>query len=521
MVVSMDISAHARDGRAGCARASLFRLLQIALFLVLAILICSAPADAKKRVKRSHYSPPQAAMVLDAYTGKVLFADNADKPRYPASVTKVMTLYILFEHIRDGRLSLETEMPVSAYAASRPPSNLNLQPGGAITVRNAMYALVTKSANDVASVVAEAIAGSEEAFARMMTQKARSIGMTSTIFRNASGLPDAAQTTTARDLVTLGRRMLADFPEQSKIFQTRFFQYGKARYKNHNSLLFSYQGMEGMKTGFTNASGFNLLASCRRHNKHLIAVVLGGRSSGQRNARMRELLNSAWTKAVALNNLKPPREDKPMAEAGVLQADLMPERNPAFHDGQADEAPGDKVLEVEIASPAAPSAAEPKPAAVASLPAQPGIQTAAAIAAAPEDLDADEEEAELEEGDAESVAETGGAQRIAAIAATDAASEPERDAVTVTVTPEADRLGPYHVQVGSYLDAVSAKARLAEVAGKAASLLKGHGELTVTGDVKGKSYFRARFGQFSQNEAASTCAKLKRLSIDCIALRAE
>ncbi|NJM35651.1 MAG: D-alanyl-D-alanine carboxypeptidase, partial [Rhodomicrobium sp.] len=284
----------------------------------------AAAADAKKRSKRSHYSPPHAAIVIDAYSGKVLYADNADKPRFPASITKVMTLYILFEQLREGRLTLDTQMPVSAYAASRPPSNLNLKAGGSITVRDAMYALVTKSANDVASVVAEAIGGSEDAFARMMTQKARSMGMTATTFRNASGLPDAAQKTTARDLVTLGRRMLTDFPEQAKIFRTRFFQYGEARYKNHNSLLFSYAGMEGMKTGFTNASGFNLLASCKRHDKHLIAVVLGGRSSGHRNARMRELLNSAWKKAVAFNDLKQRREDRPVAVAGILQADLMP-----------------------------------------------------------------------------------------------------------------------------------------------------------------------------------------------------
>ena len=196
-------------------------MVTLALVAMLAAMLASDPADAKKRRKRSNYAPPVAALVIDAYTGKVLYAENADKPRFPASVTKVMTLYLLFEALRDGDMRLDTQLKVSASAAGQSPSKLGLEPGSTIAARDAMYALVTKSANDAAAVIAENIAGSEPAFARMMTMKARSLGMTNTTFRNASGLPDPNQTTTAQDLVTLGRRILTDFPEQSKIIVGR------------------------------------------------------------------------------------------------------------------------------------------------------------------------------------------------------------------------------------------------------------------------------------------------------------
>ncbi len=219
-------------------------IIKAVFCIVLVAALLAIPAEAKKK-KRSRYAPPQAAMVVDLYSGKTLYSKNADAKRYPASITKVMTLYMLFEQIEQGHLTLNSKLKVSSVAASRPPSKLGLKTGSTIRVRDAMYALVTKSANDVAAVVAENIAGSEAAFGRMMTQKARSIGMTKTTFRNASGLPDKRQTTTARDLITLGRHVLKKYPEYSKIFRTRYFKYGKKRYKNHNRLLFSYSGMRG------------------------------------------------------------------------------------------------------------------------------------------------------------------------------------------------------------------------------------------------------------------------------------
>ncbi len=475
-------------------RLQLARLGRLAMIVLIGSMMSTVPAEAKKRGKRSNYSPPQAAMVVDAYSGKVLYAESADTPRYPASVTKVMTLYLLFEKIREGKLTLDSQLTVSEDAASRPPSNLNLEPGSTITVRDATFALVTKSANDVAAVIAENIAGSEAAFARLMTQKARAIGMSNTTFRNASGLPDRGQTTTARDLVTLGRRVLADFPEEAKIFRTRFFQYGRARYKNHNGLLFSYAGIEGMKTGYTRDSGFNLLTSCRRQDKHLIAVVLGGRSSAHRNARMRTLLNQAWSKAVASKDMKQRGRDKPvaMAAAAIFTAPAiavggalpgeMPERNPAFH-GSVSE----RSLTVAMAAVRETEGTDAQEAAPAR------IAVAALEDADGKDAEAAEDDNAEEEGDtnAEARSSAGGG------------------------------LGPYHVQVGSYLDQAAAKGRLAEVARKAPKLVSGHGELTVSGEVRGKSYFRARFGKFSEDDAAEACAELKGLSIDCLVVRAE
>lgn len=486
MVISRDWPIYQVTKGMNLSERQLADLIKLALTLALIAALFALPAEAKKRAKRSHYAPPQAAMVIDAYSGKVLYAENIDKPRFPASVTKVMTLYMLFDQIGQGHLTLDSKLKVSAGAASRPPSKLGLEPDTTISVRNAMYALVTKSANDVAAIVAENIAGSEAAFARMMTQKARAIGMSKTTFRNASGLPDSAQVTTARDLITLGQRILKDFPEESKIFRTRYFEYGKKKFKNHNRLLFSYSGMEGMKTGFTRASGFNLLASCRRDDKHLIAVVLGGRSSRHRNARMQELLNRSWRKAVALNDLKQRGLDKPVAIAGILQADMMPERNPAFHPSVSE-----RTLRIALTKARKSQGGKtddqtlPQFALAAST-AGPRIHTAEAA----ETGDA----AEAEEGDTEA------------------------DGV---VNKEAAGLGPYHVQVGSYLDTQGAKDRLAQVAGKASKILDGHDELTVSGKVRGKSYYRARFGKFSRDEAATTCTKLKRLSIDCLVVRTE
>ncbi len=207
---------------------------------------------------------------------RILYSKNANELRYPASVTKVMTLYLLFDALRDGKLTMKTEMRVSAHAAAQSPTKLDLGEGEKITVADAIGAIVTKSANDMAVVVAETLAGSEEEFARRMTQKARTIGMLNTTFKNASGLPNPDQRTTAQDLIILGKNVLADHPERSKVFSTRYFQYQGEVFRNHNTLLFSYPGMEGMKTGFTTASGFNLLASARRGDKRVLAVVLGG-----------------------------------------------------------------------------------------------------------------------------------------------------------------------------------------------------------------------------------------------------
>ena len=287
-----------------------------------ALLVSSAVAEARHRHYRHRaapYSPPASAMAIDLNTGRILYSKNATEPRYPASLTKVMTLYLLFDALRDGRIRMNTQLLVSAHAAAQSPTKLGLSEGDKISVADAIGAIVTKSANDMAVAVAEGLAGSEEEFARRMTQKARTAGMLNTTFRNASGLPNSEQHTTAQDLIVLGKSILADHPERCKVFATKYFQYDGQVFRNHNTLLFSYQGMEGMKTGFTSASGFNLLASARRSDKRLLAVVLGGPSAGARNASMRHILDSAWPKAMTLAAAK---------KAGVLTAASHPKPAP-------------------------------------------------------------------------------------------------------------------------------------------------------------------------------------------------
>ncbi|WP_051212255.1 D-alanyl-D-alanine carboxypeptidase family protein [Rubritepida flocculans] len=238
--------------------------------------------------------PRYAAMVVEARTGEVLAAHHADETRHPASLTKMMTLYLLFEALRDGRLSLASPIRFSAEAASRPPSKIGVPAGGSISVEGAILALVTRSANDVATAVAEALAGSEEGFARVMTQRARQMGMARTTFRNASGLPDPEQVTTARDMVLLGRRLIQDFPDRYHYFSVTHFQHGQRLIRNHNGMLLDYPGADGIKTGFINASGFNIVTSAQRDGVRLVGAVFGGRSWVERNQHMAELFDEAF-----------------------------------------------------------------------------------------------------------------------------------------------------------------------------------------------------------------------------------
>jgi D-alanyl-D-alanine carboxypeptidase len=238
-----------------------------------------------------------AAIVVDQATGEILHERNADEQNYPASLTKMMTLYMVFTAMKNGRLRLETKLKVSVNAAAQPPSRLGLEPGGRIKVEDAILALVTKSANDVAVVVAEALAGSEERFAEVMTKRARKLGMKDTTFRNASGLPDMDQVTSARDLARLAIALKRDFPKYYKYFATESFDYDGRRLNSHNHLLGNYEGADGLKTGYIRASGYNLVASAERDGKRLVAVVLGGDSIGQRDQQVIRLLDSGFSLA--------------------------------------------------------------------------------------------------------------------------------------------------------------------------------------------------------------------------------
>jgi len=244
----------------------------------------------RRVVHGPNYHPPYAAIVVDDKSGFVLHEDSADEPRHPASLTKIMTLYLLFEQLEGGKLSLDTPLAISTQAALQPPTKLGLKANQTIKVEDAIKGLVTKSANDAAVVVAEAIGGSEAEFAKLMTLKATELGMTSTIYVNASGLPAEEQVTTARDQAILGRAIQHRFPSYYGYFATPSFHYKGADMNNHNALLGQVKGVDGIKTGYTEASGYNLVCSVRRDEKHVVAVVLGGTSNAARDARMRQLI---------------------------------------------------------------------------------------------------------------------------------------------------------------------------------------------------------------------------------------
>ncbi len=238
-----------------------------------------------------------AGLVIDAKTGKVLYERNANAKRYPASLTKMMTLYLIFEDLKSGRIKLSDRVVMTRAGARRPPSKLGIRVGGSLTVEQALLSLVTKSANDVATAVGDKLSGSEAEFAKRMTRKARQLGMNSTTFKNASGLTASGQTTTARDMATLGIALREHFPRRYSYFQTRLFKFGNRRYGNHNKLLGRVRGVDGIKTGYTNASGFNLVSSVQHNGRSIVAVVMGGRTGARRNAQMEKLIAAYLPKA--------------------------------------------------------------------------------------------------------------------------------------------------------------------------------------------------------------------------------
>lgn len=257
------------------------------LLLVLVAAIATPGAAAARQ---------EASILIDYGTGAVLEARNADDSVIPASLTKMMTLYLTFRSLASGQLDLSSRIKVSDRAAAMPPTKLGLTPGGTLRVEDAILGLVTRSANDAASALAEALGGSEDRFAMAMTRTARKLGMTRTVFRNASGLPDGEQRTTARDLSRLAYRLISDYPGYYSYFSSPNFVYRGRNHPNHNRLLGVYPGMDGLKTGYTRASGFNLAASARRDGRRLVAVVIGGRTAGARDATMVALLDRGFAR---------------------------------------------------------------------------------------------------------------------------------------------------------------------------------------------------------------------------------
>ena len=528
--------------------------------VAVAATMAASPAEARKR--RHHasgggYTPPYAAMVVDVKSGRTLHAVNADAPRIPASLTKVMTLYLLFEQMERGRLDMDSELKVSSYAASQPPTKLGLRAGTTLSVGDAIRSMITLSANDASVVVAENIAGSEDAFAEMMTRKARSLGMSSTRFYNPHGLPHSPPNlTTARDLTILARAIQERFPRYFPLFQTRAFQYGSRTIRGHNRLLGKVEGVDGIKTGYTRASGFNLMTSAKSDGHQIVSVVLGGRSGASRDKIMTDLVLANLPRAATGGHSSvmvaeaPERDEHPRPEERV-----RPEERPRVAAAEPVPVPVPRPETVAAPLPAVARAYAPMPTQTPIAPPRPvpagqplqisnmrpvtatttpsamrwsiGAQPAdAKVLRPPANVDTTSSIAKLPEPVAAPVKV---AEAKAEPAATSVARKAEPAPVRVQAPEPAPAMshqaavvasGKWVIQLGVTDDESKAKEILARARAKAASSLASASPFTEKVEKGGSTLFRARFAGFDDSkEAQSACAKLKRGGFSCFATK--
>jgi D-alanyl-D-alanine carboxypeptidase len=400
-----------------------------------------------------------AYIILDATSGRELSSDQPDQLRHPASLTKLMTIYLTFSALDSGRLSLGDGLPVSINALNAPPTKMGLPPGGTVSVRDATMALVTRSANDAAVVLAEALGGDEPSFAQMMTSKARQLGMSQTVFRNASGLPNREQVTTARDMARLAFALMRDFPHYYPVFSVQSWPYRGRSLENHNRMLGSYEGADGLKTGYTNASGFNLVMSAMRDNRRLIGVVMGGDSAGQRDRMMAMLMDQGFASAATMRlsawtNIRKPPSAR-YTSANFDPSLIIPESTP-------------RMATASAAPLAGFAAAAPPPA-----PQPPATQRVAGPAVPPA------------EG---------------------------------SVAPNGPPIGSWVMQVGSFNDPQAAQLALE----RASSTLVDMRSVTAAVDevqMANKTFHRARLTNLSQAQAVDGCKRLEKKKIYCSAIQ--
>lgn len=398
-----------------------------------------------------------AYLILDATSGRELSSDQPDGLRHPASLTKLMTIYLTFSALDSGRLSLGDGLPVSVNALNAPPTKMGLPAGGTVSVRDATMALVTRSANDAAVALAEALGGDEATFAQMMTNKARQLGMSSTVFRNASGLPNREQVTTARDMARLAFALMRDFPHYYPVFSAQSYPYRGRVLENHNRMLGSYDGADGLKTGYTNASGFNLVMSAMRDNRRLIGVVMGGDSAGQRDRLMATLMDQGFASAAAMRlspwtNVRKPPSARYTA-ANFDPSLIIPETTPRL-----------AVAKVE----------PPVPPAAAAAPAR-------------------------------------NEPRVASLAASSAGEGS-------MAPPGGPPIGSWVIQVGSFSDAQAAQLAL-ERASSALVDLRSITATVDEVQMANKTFHRARLTNLSQAQAVDGCKRLEKKKIYCSALQ--
>ncbi|AVA20586.1 MULTISPECIES: D-alanyl-D-alanine carboxypeptidase family protein [unclassified Rhizobium] len=399
-----------------------------------------------------------AYFIMDAKSGRVLASDNADDLNHPASLTKMMTLYLTFEAIHRGKLGWNTAIPVSSNASGKSPTKLGLKPGSTITVRDAVNGMIIKSANDAATAMGEALGGSESGFARIMTQKARELGMRRTVFTNPSGLPSMEQVTTARDMSTLAVALINNYPQEYRLFSQSSFTYRGSRVRGHNNLMYRYEGMDGIKTGYTNASGFNIVSAVRQGNRRVIGVVMGGATARGRDAFMASLLNRYVPKATSATS------SRLMASVGGAK-------------------------QVEVAS-------------------------------ATDDVAADVD-AQTTATTTRKRAEFTPAQAPLAYAATTNVTVPMDRPMAMDEIQNAGKpaTGGWQVQIAATPTAQAAKDLLSEAQSKAGGALANASPYTEAVGKGSNTVYRARFVGFgSRDDANSACAALKRKDFNCMLL---
>jgi D-alanyl-D-alanine carboxypeptidase len=442
------------------------RFRAVALFVMALIFVAPTLANAK---------PEFSSITVDARTGAVLFSDKPDGLRHPASLTKMMTLYVLFQDLKAGRINRNTQFRVSARAAAMAPSKLGLRAGNTITVDEAIKALVTKSANDAAATIAENLGGTESNFAARMTRVAHSIGMSRSSFHNASGLPNPDQFTTARDMATLGLRLMRDFPQYYPYFRITAFNFHGRTIRSHNKLVQSYQGTDGIKTGYVAASGYNLVTSTKRGDKRLVGVVLGARSSAARGAYMMRMLESKFAQAkngvtvAALAGsskgvINPVAVAKEITPTQSEKAQLAVATADASTDGSIDEDQSDDTTTASV--------------------------TPKVIEAGLEAVDAPKK-----------------LKGKLPFAVKSVSAEPDTFADSIKQS--------WNIQVGAFPDKQLAQAKLTSLRGRSLPLLEGKAAYTIASKQNGDVVYRARFAGFDSTSAKKACKAISALGLQC------
>ena len=553
----------------GCVdtrRGRLFAFIGLVSVAAVTLVATISPAEAARKKRRQvsgGYAPPYAAMVVDAKSGRTLHAVNEDAPRIPASITKVMTLYLLFEQIERGRFRMDSPLRVSAYAAGQAPSKIGLRPGATISVENAILALITKSANDVAVTVAENVAGSESDFARQMTARARSLGMSRTTFHNPHGLPhNPPNLTTARDLTVLARAIEERFPRYYRMFSTRSFNFAGQSYRNHNKLLGRVEGVDGIKTGYTRASGFNLMTSAKADGRHIVSVVLGGRSGASRDQTMATLVAAHLPRAATGGRsapmiaesrpVAPEPPQRPAAAEPAVVAAAATAPVPVPRPRAEEDAPVPATARA-YAAPTTTPVAPPRPVIAAGAgqplrlsgmrPVASSTTTPAAmrwsigqpaadgkVLRPPANVDVTSSIAKVAEPGEEKVRVAHAAaapakieERLPAPAAAPARAAAPAPEARPTARSAAARPTPaskWVIQLGATDDEAKAREILARAKAKVSGSLAEASPFTEKVETRGTTLYRARFAGFDDSKGAErACAQLKRGGFSCFAVR--